>query len=189
MDIQIELEELGAVKRKLSIEIPTETAASEFDRVARDFMKHANLPGFRRGKAPLQLIKRRFEGDIRGEVIQKLVPESYEQAIKEKDLKPLGQPSLENLAAKEGEPLMFDALIEVKPEITLPKYKGLSVKVESEPVTDEAVEQELEQLREKRSAGFCRESSGSGRRFRDCQPAGRLSGRRVAGKYRTHFRG
>lgn len=149
MDIQIELEELGTVKRKLSIEIPAETAASEFDRVARDFMKHANLPGFRRGKAPLSLIKRRFEGDIRGEVIQKLVPESYEQAIKEKDLKPLGQPSLENLAAKEGEPLMFDALIEVKPEITLPKYKGLSVKVESEPVTDEAVEQELEQLRER----------------------------------------
>jgi len=149
MDNQIELEELGTVKRKLSIEIPAETAASEFDRVARDFMKHANLPGFRRGKAPLQLIKRRFEGDIRGEVLQKLVPESYEQAIKEKDLKPLGQPSLENLAAKEGEPLTFDALFEVKPEITLPKYKGLSVKVESEPVTDEAVEQELEQLRER----------------------------------------
>jgi len=149
MDIQIELEELGTVKRKLSIEIPAETAAREFDRVARDFMKHANLPGFRRGKAPLQLVKRRFEGDIRGEVIQKLVPESYEQAIKEKDLKPLGQPSLENLAAKEGEPLMFDALIEVKPEIPLPEYRGLSVKVESEPVTDEAVEQELEQLRER----------------------------------------
>ena len=60
-----------------------EIAAREFDRVAQDFKKHANLPGFRRGKAPLSLIKRRFEGDIRGEVVQKLVPESYEQAIKD----------------------------------------------------------------------------------------------------------
>jgi len=149
MDIQVELEEIGSVKRKLSIEIPAAAATAEFDRVARDFKKHANLPGFRRGKAPLQLIKRRFEADIRGEVLQKLVPESYEQAIKSRDLQPLGQPNLENLVAREGEPLVFDALIEVKPEITLPKYKGLSVKVESPAVEDADVEKELEQLRER----------------------------------------
>jgi trigger factor len=149
MDIQVELEEIGSVKKKLSIEIPAEIAAREFDRVAQDFKKHANLPGFRRGKAPLSLIKRRFEGDIRGEVVQKLVPESYEQAIKKESLQPLGQPNLENLTAKEGEPLLFDALIEVKPDITLPKYKGLSVDVEGQSVTDEDVEKELEQLRER----------------------------------------
>lgn len=149
MDIQVELEEIGSVKRKLTIEIPAERAATEFDRVARDFKKHANLPGFRRGKAPLQLIKRRFEADIRGEVVQKLVPDSYEQAIKEKDLRPLGQPNLENLSAKEGAPLQFEAVIEIMPEIDLPKYKGLAVEVESTPVTAEDVENELEQLRER----------------------------------------
>jgi trigger factor len=149
MDIQVELEEIGSVKRKLTIEIPAENAAKEFDRVARDFKKHANLPGFRRGKAPLQLIKRRFEADIRGEVVQKLVPDSYEQAIKEKDLRPLGQPNLENLSAREGDPLQFDAFIEIMPAISLPKYKGLSVEVESTPVTVDEVENELEQLRER----------------------------------------
>lgn len=149
MDIQVELEEIGTVKRKLSIEIPAEAAAREFDRVARDFKKHANLPGFRRGKAPLQLIKRRFEADIRGEVIQKLVPDSYEQAIKEKDLRPLGEPNLENLTAKEGDPIQYEALIEVRPEITLSKFKGLSVEVEDKPVTDQDVDKELEQLRDR----------------------------------------
>jgi trigger factor len=149
MDIQVELEEIGSVKRKLSIEVSAEKAAKEFDRVARDFKKHANLPGFRRGKAPLQLIKRRFEADIRGEVVQKLVPDSYEQAIKEKDLRPLGQPNLENLSAKEGAPLQFDAVIEVRPEISLPKYRGLSVEVEYPVVTDDDVEKELAQLRER----------------------------------------
>ena len=82
MDIQVELEEMGSVKRKLSIQIPAEIALQEFERVAREFKKSASLPGFRRGKVPLPLIKRRFEGDIRGEVVHKLVPQSYEQALR-----------------------------------------------------------------------------------------------------------
>ena len=151
MNIRVELEEIGSIKRKLNVEIPAEIASKEFERVARDFRKHASLPGFRRGKVPLQLIKRRFAGDIRGEVLQKLVPESYEQAIKDQELKPLGQPNLENLTANEGDPLSFEARFEVKPEFDLPKYKGLSIKVENRPVIDEDVDEELEKLREKNS--------------------------------------
>jgi trigger factor len=148
MNIQVELEEVSEVKRRLSVRIPAEVATEEFERVARDFKRQANLPGFRRGKVPLQLIKRRFAGDIRGEVIQKLVPRSYEQAVREKDLHPLGQPSVENLEAKEGEPIAFEASFEVKPEISLPSYKSLEVRVEDQPVTESDVDGELEKLRE-----------------------------------------
>ena len=149
MDIQVELEEISSVKRKLTIEVPAEVVAKEFDRVAKDFKKHANLPGFRKGKAPLSLIKRRFAGDIKGEVVQKLVPETYDQAIKDRELKPLGQPNLENLAVKEGEPLVFDAHFEVNPEIVLPKYKKLSVQVARQEVSVEDIDKELETLRER----------------------------------------
>jgi trigger factor len=151
MDMQVEFEEITSVKRKLSVEIPADTANTEFERVAKDYRKYARLPGFRQGKAPLQLIKRRFADDIRGEVLKKLIPESYERAIREQDVHPLGQPNLENVEAKEGQPLTFEAHFEILPEFELPKYKGLQLTVEDLPVTDADVEEQLESAREQSS--------------------------------------
>lgn len=148
LEISTELEDVSSVKKKLSVEIPAEVAKAEFERISLDYKKHARLPGFRPGKAPMQLIKRRFADDIKGEVIRKLVPDSYDQAIKEREVTPLGQPNLENLEVKEGEPLTYDALFEVAPVITLPEVKGLELEVEKSPLTDEEVEKRLEELRE-----------------------------------------
>src|SRR5690606_6066054 len=103
--------------------------------------------GFRPGKAPLGLIKRRFGSDIRSEVIQSLLPESYEQAVREKAVKPLGQPELENIEYEEGKPLTYEAKIEIIPEIKLPDYRGLEVEVPALEVTDKDVEERLEALR------------------------------------------
>jgi trigger factor len=148
MEIRAQLEDITSVKKKLVIEIPVETAAGEFEKVAQEYKRYARLPGFRPGKAPLQLVKRRYAGDIRGEVIKKLVPEAYEEAVRQEGIKPLSQPDLENLEAEEGKAFSFEAHFEILPEIELPSYKGLEVEVESEALEEEDVNKQLEALRE-----------------------------------------
>ena len=147
MEIRTRLEDISSVKKLLNIEIPAEVTTREFQKVAEEYRRHARIPGFRPGKAPLPLVKRRFAGDIREEVVRKLVPESYQQALREQSVAPLGEPSLENLKLEEGESLRFEAHFEVEPEIELPKYKGLAVQVENPAVEEKDVEEQLERLR------------------------------------------
>jgi trigger factor len=148
MEISVELEEISTVKKKLNVSIPEELAAKEFERVAKEYKRHARLPGFRPGKAPLGLVKRHFGQDIRGEVIKKLVPEAYQQAVREESVQPLGQPSLQNLKAEEGQPVTFEAHFEVKPIIELPECRGLELSVDSREVTEDDLQEQLERLRE-----------------------------------------
>ena len=148
VDIRAELEEISTVKKKLKVEIPAETALKEFNQVADEYKKHARLPGFRPGKAPVELIKRRFQKNIRNDVVQKLVPESYDQAVREKGVEPLSRPNLENLTFQEGESLVYEAYFEIRPDITLSDYQDLEVKTEVKVITDEAIQERLEQLRD-----------------------------------------
>lgn len=148
MEIRAELEDLTSVKKKLSVEVPADVAAQEFERLAQDYKKHARLPGFRPGKAPLQLIKRKFAEDIKSEVMKKLIPESLEEALRGEGVRPLGYPSLENVVAEEGKPLAYEASFEVRPVVELPEYKGLEVSVEEKPVAEEEIQEQLERLRE-----------------------------------------
>ncbi len=149
MDIQVQLEDLSAVKKKLKVEIPAETALREMNLVANEYRRNARIPGFRPGKAPLELVKRRFQKDIRQDVLQKLVPQSYDQAIKEQDLHPLGRPSLENMDFEEGNPIVYEARLEVGPKVLVPRYKGLEVSAEELSVSEEDIDQEIDKLREK----------------------------------------
>ena len=126
MEIRIELQDLTAVRKRLRVEVPADIALQEWNQIAGEYRKQARLPGFRPGKAPVELVKRHFRKSIRNDVIQKLVPQSYDQAIREKEVKPLGEPSLDNLVFEEGEPLAYEANIEVRPEIELPNYNGLT---------------------------------------------------------------
>ena len=152
MEIQVELEDVSTVKKRLKVEVPASITSKEMDQVAKEYKKHARLPGFRPGKAPVELIKRHYRKNIRTDVLQKLVPDSYEKAIEEKGMEPLGEPSLENLTFEEGEPLVYEANFEVQPDIELPEYRGLKVTVESRPVTSEDVDEEVEKLREAHSS-------------------------------------
>ena len=148
MKLKTKLDDLSSVKKKLSVEIAAKDAEAEFVKASNEFKKYANIPGFRPGKAPMQLIKSRFKEDIRGEVYKKLVPEAYEQAIKKMSLEPVGLPELDKLEGEEGEALSFEAVFEVNPEIELPEYKGLKLEVPENEVTDEEVDKRLEELRE-----------------------------------------
>ena len=150
-DIRLEVEDISPVKKKLKVEVPAEVAGKEFNQIANDYKKHARLPGFRPGKAPLQLVKRRFRKDICKDVLQRLIPESYDQALREREVKPLGDLRIEQLSFEEGESLSYEAQVEILPEITLPEYRGLEVQVPTEALTEEMVEEQLEKIRQRQA--------------------------------------
>ena len=114
-------------KREIELEIPADNVQKATDKVARDIARMARIPGFRPGKAPVTLVRRRFAEDIQGEVVQSLVPEYLEKALDEKKLIPVTRPAIDNVEFKEGEPLKFRAVFEVLPEFELGDYKNLQV--------------------------------------------------------------
>ena len=151
MKIKVELEDITTVKKCLKVEVSADIALEEIDQVAKQYKVKARLPGFRPGKAPVELIKKHFQKGIRDDVLQRLIPKSYEKAIQEKGVKPISEPSLEHLNFEEEGPLVYEAHFEIQPEIDLPKYRGLKVTVESQPLTSEDVDEELDKLSEAHS--------------------------------------
>ncbi len=140
-------------KREIELEIPAENVQKATEKVARDIARVARIPGFRPGKAPVTLVRRRFADDIQGEVVQSLVPEYLEKALDEKKLVPVTRPEVDKVEFKEGEPLRFRAIFEVLPEFELGDYKNLTVQVDEIEVGDAQVDKTLEEMRE-RAATF-----------------------------------
>jgi trigger factor len=138
-------------RRELELEIPAEDVTKAIDKVAKEFARLANVPGFRKGKAPLTLIRKRFADDIKGEVLQSLVPEKLEKAVNEQKLQPVSQPSVEKLDFNEGQPLKFTAVFEVLPEFELGNYKDLTLELPPMEVTEADVDRALEEARERAS--------------------------------------
>jgi trigger factor len=140
-------------KREIELEIPAENVQKATEKVARDIARVARIPGFRPGKAPVTLIRRRFADDIQGEVVQSLVPEYLEKALDEKKLVPVTRPEVDKVEFKEGEPLKFRAVFEVLPEFELGDYKNLEINVEAVEVGDAQVDKALDEMRD-RAATF-----------------------------------
>ncbi len=142
----------ASCRRELDLEIPAEEVTKATERVAKELARVARVPGFRPGKAPISLIKRRFADDIKGEVLQSLVPERVEKAVVEQKLSPVSQPQVDKLDFNEGQPLKFRAVFEVLPEFGLGTYKGLEIEMPPMDVTDEDVNKALEETRERAAA-------------------------------------
>jgi len=139
-------------RRELELEIPAEDVSKATEKVAKEIARVARVPGFRPGKAPVSLIKRRFADDIKGEVLQSLVPEKVEKAVAEQKLSPVSQPQVDKLDFNEGQPLKFRAVFEVLPEFELGKYKGLDIEMPAMEVTDKDLDKALEETRERAAA-------------------------------------
>jgi trigger factor len=139
-------------RRELDLEIPAEDVSKATERAAKEIARVARVPGFRVGKAPISLIKRRFADDIKGEVLQSLVPERVERAVAEQKLSPVSQPQVDKLDFNDGQPLKFRAVFEVLPEFELGTYKGLEIEMPAMDVTDEDVNKALEETRERAAA-------------------------------------
>jgi trigger factor len=142
----------ASCRRELELEIPAEEVTKAAEKVAKEFAKMARVPGFRPGKAPISLIKRRFAEDIKSEVLQNLVPETVEKAVAEQKLSPVSQPQVDKLEFKEGEPVKFRASFDVLPEFTLANYKNLEIEMPEMNLTDEDVAKALAEMQQRAAA-------------------------------------
>ena len=136
-------------RREIELEIPAENVQKTTEKIARDLARVARIPGFRPGKAPVTLIRRRFAAEIKGEVLESLVPEFLEQALTEKKLSPVTRPEVDKVDFTEAGPLKFRATFEVLPEFELGDYKNLEIEVEDLAAGDAEVDKTLEEMRER----------------------------------------
>lgn len=134
-------------KHQLEITIPVEEVDRETARVVEDIRKRVRLPGFRPGKVPLDLIRKRYSEDIRQQVVENLVPRFFRQRAEKEDLQVVGNPSVTDVHFHRGEPLRFKAEFEVSPSIELGEYRGLTVVYEDPVVTGDDVARRIEELR------------------------------------------
>src|SRR5712664_1501850 len=142
----------ASCRRELELEIPAEEVSKASEKVAKEFAKMARVPGFRPGKAPISLIKRRFAEDIKSEVLQNLVPETVEKAVAEQKLSPVSQPQVDKLEFNEGQPVMFRASFDVLPEFTLANYKSLEIEMPEMNLTEEDVAKALAEMQQRAAA-------------------------------------
>jgi len=140
-------------RRELELEIPAEEVTKQTEKVAKELARVARVPGFRPGKAPLALIKKRFADDIKGEVLQTLVPERVEKAVAEEKLSPVSQPQVDKLEYNEGQPVKFRASFEVLPDFSLGDYKNLEIELPEMAITDQSVANTLAEMQQ-RAATF-----------------------------------
>ncbi|MDQ1589420.1 MAG: trigger factor [Pyrinomonadaceae bacterium] len=151
--MKTEVVDLSATRKELKIEIDAADVRAELERVTERYAAAVNVPGFRKGRAPNSVVRQRYKNEIRGEVVQNLVPQAINEAITESALNVIGEPDihLDNNEALEqlgDQPLSIHAHVEVLPEVVLGEYKGLEVARRTRPVTDETVAAMVENLRE-----------------------------------------
>lgn len=145
----VEFKDVTSIKKQVGVEIPADVIGKEVTRVTKEYAHHARIPGFRKGKIPMPVIRRRFESDIRSEVLERLLPVYFREAIEEKGLEAVGSPELTSVGEfLEGAPLRFDAEFEIRPTIDLGTYKGLEAEGVSTDVTQEEVARTLERIRD-----------------------------------------
>ena len=143
------VEEINSVKKKINIEIEPESVAKEMDKAIKDVAKKAKIPGFRPGKAPNNVVEKHYGEEVRSEVMNRLISDSYLMALQENKLSPVDMPKIENITTlAKGSPLSFTAIVEVRPSITLGTYDGIEVKEQDLVVTDQELNQTLDRLRE-----------------------------------------
>lgn len=149
--MKINLKRLKDCKVQMSIEVEAERAEGRYLEVLRGFQRAARLPGFREGKAPVELIEQRFASDAREEMLKTLIPEAYHQSIQDQKVSPVSLPRISDIKYERGKKLQFSAEFDEAPKISLKGYKNLPLKREKAEVTPDELEKEMRALLESRA--------------------------------------
>ncbi|MDI6800972.1 MAG: trigger factor [Thermodesulfovibrionales bacterium] len=146
------LEDISPTRKRLKIEIPAEVVESEIQKALLNLQSKAKLPGFRPGKAPMAMIEKKFGKDVEAEVLERIIPESYLEAVKEADIKPVMQPIIEEpYEFQRNSPISMTLNVEVRPKVENLSYEGINIKEIPVEVKDEDVDKVLESLAEERA--------------------------------------
>ena len=151
MNIEITPKKTDGVERLLQISVPVETVRDAEDKAARRYASSVRLPGFRPGKAPPAMVKKKFADAIRQETLESLVQEAYKEVVEREQLKLASQPHVHDVKFGENEPLTFELHLEVRPEIALQRIQGFRVQRTERHVTDEQVREQVDQVRDQRA--------------------------------------
>ena len=144
--MQVTVENLNSVKKKLHIEISNDVVVQELDQAYKNLKKTAKIKGYRPGKAPRSVLERLFKKDVHSEVSSRLLQGSLIDAIREKDLKIIGTPKIDSPGLDAKKPYKYDVIVEVEPEIDELDFKGLKLKKNLYMVSDEEMSAQLKIL-------------------------------------------
>jgi trigger factor len=144
------VETLSPTRAKLTVEVPFEELKPSLDKAYKTIAQQINVPGFRRGKVPPMVIDRQVgRGAVLEQAINEVVPQKYVEAMQSHDLQPVAQPEIEVTRIDDNDAVEFTAEVDVRPEITVPDYAGLTAEVDDITVTDADVEEQVQALRER----------------------------------------
>lgn len=142
------VDKLSDTRVKLNVSVPFDELDKEIDQAYSAIAQQVNIPGFRRGKAPRQLIDARFgRGPILEQVVNDMLPTRYEQALQDNEVNPIGQPEIEITKIEDNDVVEFTAEVDVRPEIEVPDFSTIAVTVPALKLNDDAVDEQLETLR------------------------------------------
>ncbi|VAW14020.1 Cell division trigger factor [hydrothermal vent metagenome] len=145
--MQVEVKKVDAVRRELKFEISKERVKETFDEVYKDLGKVAKIKGYRPGKAPRHVLEAQHGKTAQDEVVKKIVPQAYQEAISNEKLEPIDMPDIADVNFQDGI-ITFRAMLDIKPEIKIKDYKGIKVKRKSSEVTDDEIEKTLDYFKQ-----------------------------------------
>lgn len=147
--MKTEFIDVSDTKKNLVVEIPSTIVDAEIDKVSRDYSRAARIPGFRPGKVPQKVVRQRFRDQILHDVAHGLIPRAVDEALRERGVEPVDTPDIRDVVVEEGQPLKFTATFETVPPIDPGEYSGVTLRQKPVSVEETAVEQALEQLRDR----------------------------------------
>jgi trigger factor len=152
MDIVVEKTAEDAASKSLRVTVPVDRVRQAEDRAVKYYTTRARLPGFRQGKAPAAVVRKRFGDAIRQSMLEELIREGWETARQNESLEPIADPSIRNLKFEDGSPIEFELLVEVRPDVKLERLGGFRLSRKVPPVTDAMVDEQLSRMREDKAA-------------------------------------
>jgi trigger factor len=149
--MQVAVETVNELERKLKITVPAEQVDDAVNKRLQELGRTAKMDGFRPGKAPIKVIENRFGISVRHEIIETMIRDNLTAALKQENLIPAGLPEITSLEAEQGKPLTFEASFETYPQIKLANVEGMRLERPAVDITDADVQQMLEKMRKQRS--------------------------------------
>jgi trigger factor len=151
MDIQITTKKSEGVERLLEVSVPVVAVRDEEEKTARKYAASVRLPGFRPGKAPAAMVRKRFKDAIRQQVLETLVQEAFKEVMEREKLDVAAQPHVHDVKFEDDKPLTFELHLEVRPKVELARTDGFTVTRSPATITDEQVAEQLETLRDQKA--------------------------------------